>query len=238
MDKNIRFFNDNVEVYSTRKPDSFDICCIEFMKKRGAWHNSTLLDIGGGSGVFSVLVKNNFPSIEVTLVDPCSGLLEKLNDPRIIKMIGNLPDNIDTEISFDYIHIKNVMHHITGSTTGESKRLLKESLLSIKKLMNNGGYLFLHDEFDEGYFFPTLPRALIFYSLRLQNALGIKIPVEEFLPDLSVCFYTRKELIKAIKDCGFEILDIYVVMWSNTKKKKILLIRDWGTILLIAKLNH
>lgn len=136
---------------------------------------------------------------------------------------------------YDYIHIKEVLHHVTGKTVSESNLSLKNSILRVHELLEKNGILLIHEEFYEGYLIQNLQSYVIFYLLKIQNRLKIKLPVKEFILGLDVYFYTRKELKKIIEECGFEILDIKVDYGLTDSKKELLLIKNWGRILIIAK---
>ena len=133
------------------------------------------------------------------------------------------------------IIIKEVFHHIVGPSINESKELLRDSLFAIKEILKNDGFLLIHELFYESYLIPTLSRTLIFYLLALQNKFGIKVPAEEFLMGLSVCFYTRPEFESILNDCGFKIINYHEEYFGNTFKKKFLFLQNWGRMLFISK---
>jgi len=231
------FFDKNSEFYDMRLSETeyYFLNFIqnnEFSKVHG---NNNLLDIGGGSGKFAKLFLENFPNIEVTVLDPSRSLLNRIGNPKIHKIQGKLPHNIPINSKFDYIHIKEVLHHITGPTIHDSKNLIKQSLKNIKNLLNDQGFLLIHELFYDGYLIPELPSYLIFNLLNLQNKLGFNVPIKEFILDLEVFFYTKNELESIINDSGFQIIDSNCVNFSNTLKKKLLFLKNWGRILIIAK---
>lgn len=232
MDSN--FFDKHADVYGNVKPHSYDYYFIDFINKTEK-HGSKLLNIGGGSGTFAQLVKDNCLDIDVTIVDPSKNLLDKINDERIKKIHGSLPDQIFLDSDFDYVHVKEVFHHIVGSSIGETKKLLRESLFTLKDILEKEGFLLIHELFYESYLIPTLSRSSIFYLLLLQNKFGIKIPAKEFLAGLDVCFYSRLEFESILNDCGFKIIESYEEYWGNSFKKRLLFLQNWGRMLFIVK---
>ena len=201
--------------------------------------NGSLLDIGGGSGFFSILSKNCFPELEITIVDPSIELLNMIDQKDVRKIIGKLPDqlNLEKSCNFDFIHMGYVLHHIIGNSIGESRKKAKESLLTIKSIMNKNSYFSLDEIFYESYILPTYSKNLIFYTLRLQNLLQLKIPSREFLLDLSVNFYTRAEIYRLLDECGFNIIDVNEYYWKNTLKTRALMIRNWGITQITSKVK-
>lgn len=186
------YFDENADFYfhSNSILHYYDYYFLNFIKKSSRNNNHNLLDIDGGGGVFAKFVVDECLKIKVTVVDPSRKLLDNIYDYRIEKVVGMLPNKLSTSDKFDYIHVKEVFHHVTGSSIEESKNLLKESLQNIKKLLNNDGYLLVHELFYESPIYPTFSSKLIYYLCKIQNRLGIKIPIKEFLLGLYVYFYT------------------------------------------------
>jgi cyclopropane fatty-acyl-phospholipid synthase-like methyltransferase len=229
---NCNFFDDNIDFYGEVKPTSCDVYFLNFIKKSQK-QNANLLDIGGGSGTFAKLVKDNCSDIEVTVIDPSKKLLGKIDDDRIIKLQGALPTQISLNKNFDYIHVKEVLHHLAGSSVKASKELLKESLLTIKAHLNNNGFILIHELFYESYVIPAFSRNFIFYLLVVQNKLRIKLPVSRFLMDLNVCFYTRSEFQTMLQDCGFRIVEKREEYWKDNWQKRAVLLKHWGRMMFI-----
>lgn len=234
MEDNVDYFIKNASKYITSKPYPLDYDVIDFIE---ANRKHTLLDVGGGSGTFASLVKDNFPDMDVFVIDPAKELLKTIKDNRINKSEGKLPNELglDPNIKFDYIHIKEVLHHIVGYNINNSKILVKKSICNLKDHLNASGILFIHDVFYEGFLFPTFPRDFIFYSLYMQNKINLKIPLSEFILGLNVCFYTRKELQDLITSSGLSIIDYKVNYWGKSLKRSLLSIDHCGEILFIVR---
>jgi len=228
------FFDKNVNRYAAKKARSYDVYFINFIRKQNK-RKISLLDVGGGSGLFARLVREKCPNATITVVDPSKEMLNKINDEDTITICGKLPNQLSLDSKFGYIHVKEVFHHITGSSVCESKKLLKESLFSLKNLMEEDGFLMIHELFYESYIIPRLSRTLIFYLLTLQNKIRVKIPSYEFLINLNACFYTRSEFSSILNDCGFKIIHSREDRWADIFKKRALLLKDWGRMLFIAK---
>jgi len=228
------FFDKNVNVYGKVSPARDDYYFLDFIKTKQN-QSSNLLDIGGGVGTFVKLVVNSCPNINVTVLDPSEKSLNAIDDTRIRKLNGELPNQIPLNLTFDYIHVNTVFHHITGSSIRSSKELVRKSLFVIKEYLNDDGFLLICELFYESYLIPSLSRTLIFYLLALQNKLRIKIPLREFLMDLEVCFYTRSEFRSMLSDCGFKIVDYNEEKWVDNLKKRVLFLKDWGAIQFILE---
>lgn len=228
------FFDAHKDFYGALEAGKYDYFFIDFISNHSKSCN--LLDVGGGGGCFTKLCKENFENTNLCIVDPSTSLLLKQQLKDIKLVVGKLPNEINTNEKFDFIHIKEVLHHVTSSSTKKSKDLFVLSLINLKKNnLNPGGCIFIHELFYESYLFPTFTRTLIFYLLKLQNRLHIKIPIKEFLMGLDVCFYTRDELKHIFNENGFQIVDYYEEKWDNGIQKKMMFLRDWGRMCFILK---
>lgn len=220
------FFDENYEVYENKSPKS-DYDFLDFITMGN--QKATLLDVGGANGYFVSLVHQSCPNISLTVLDPSKVLLDEISNPEINKVVGKLPDDVPITSKFDYIHVRTVFHHITGNTVGKSKELVKKSIISLKNLLNEDGVMLITEIYYEGYLIPKLPSHLIFYLLKLQNKLNIKIPYEDFILGLDVYFYTRDELIEILEECGLKILDI-----KSHERSNVLPLKNFGKVSIVV----
>lgn len=228
------FFDKHHNFYGALKPHNYDYFFINFIDKKN--NGCNLLDVGGGGGCFTKLCHESLEDATLSIVDPSKELLQKQELKGIKAFVGKLPNDINIKQKYNYIHIKEVLHHVTSSSPRKSKDLFVLSLTNLKKNnLNNNGYILIHELFYESYLVPTFTRTMLFYLLKLQNILHIKIPIDEFLMGLDVCFYTRSELKSIFKDNGFEIVDYYEENWENNVQKKLMLLKNWGRMCFVIQ---
>lgn len=230
--KDIRFFDQNFDRYIREEYLADSFFC-DFIVEHDP-EEPSLLDIGGGTGTFAKAVLNSCPCARVTIIEPSSKTLDQIQDPRIETFLGILPDVVLPD-RYRYVALMEVLHHLTGDTIGKSKDLFRKSLLSIRNQLDDESYFFLSELYYEGFICERLPRTLIFYVLKIQNKLGFKIPVSDFLLGLNICFYTRKELQDLLDEAGFKICDTHTEPYLNTIKKHLLLLKNWGRINYICR---
>lgn len=226
------FYLKNADHYIDPIIQDYDYYFINFIKKDSKHKASNLLDIGGATGKIARLVIKECPNIGITILDPSMEMLNVGYDINIKKVVGSLPKDISICQTFNYIHIKDVFHHVTSYSIKQTKTLLKESLVNIKMLLKDDGVLFVHEIYYETPILQSLPSIVIYYLCKLQNKFGIKIPMKEFLLGLEVYFYTRKELRAMLEDCGYEILDLYDI---NSFKKNPLFLKRGRMIFICRK---
>lgn len=208
-DKNEPFFNNNAEYYGCEVPREIDYYFMNFIKNKQYFKKITLLDIGGGGGRFSILCYDNINDIDIYIIDPSPKLLSLKKMSGIHVMQGSLPNNFKIQKKFHYIHIQNVLHHITGSSVSESKELVTESLMKIRDLLDDDGFILIGDLVFESYFYKPFTRTMIFYFLKIQNALNISLPLpyKDFKLGLEVYFYTTNEFKEIIEQSGYKIIE-------------------------------
>lgn len=157
--------SDFFDKHSSRYFESFhfvDEPILKIIKENDGF--SSLLDVGGGAGGFAQAVVDYCPNVKVTVIDPSQELLSYISDKRIMIICGALPD-YKLENKYNYIHIKEVLHHITGNSIKESKDKVIKTLESCYDALETDGYLFLNEDYYEGWI-SYLPRTVIFYLLR------------------------------------------------------------------------
>lgn len=235
MISNETFFNENSDFYSDNDGTKNNFVLDFISSKKNNYKK--FLDIGGGSGFFAIRLKNIYNDMQIFVIDPSQKFLDNIRDKDVIKIKGFLPNhlNIPRSVKFDYILLSEVLHHITSFSIFESKSLVIESLLEVKNSLSDDGYIFVHELFYEGHLSPSFSRTMIFYLLKIQNSLKLKIPSKHFILGLSVCFYTRSELEEIFSICGLSIIQSYKSDWANNYYKKGLFLKNWGRIMYILK---
>jgi 2-polyprenyl-3-methyl-5-hydroxy-6-metoxy-1,4-benzoquinol methylase len=228
------YFDNNAEAYRDKIGFDFDETILDFVRMRKL-EEGMFVDVGGGCGTFCNLVKERYPHMSVTIIDPSSKSLDQPMNHDIKKIKGMLPRELNTDDSYDLIHVKEVLHHVVGSSTGESRELVVDSLQSLRDRLEPYGYLIIHELYYESYLDPKLSRDMIFRALSLQNRLRIRIPQQHFVLDLQVCFYTREELRSLLEEAGLSVVDYKETHWDRTALHRLALIKDLGRMLFICQ---
>ncbi len=232
---NPTFFNENVDIYAAKQIYDYDNIFINVIISQCNKEKRRVVDIGGGSGLFASALISQNPALDISIIDPSEELLRKVAVSGIKKIIGSLPNEIDTSSTYDFVHIKEVLHHIPGSTIAECKHNVADSLKTLNRIMDDEGYLLIHDLYYESLIYPELTRDLIYHLLHVQDKVGIRLPSPELLLGLEVCFFTRSELKQMITDSGFIIEEYHEYPWTWHTKAKLMMIRNWGRMLFVCR---
>jgi hypothetical protein len=228
------FFDKHSSIYVRERLTETELEMIEFIQNSRKGKIS-ILDIGGGSGKFAKEVKNRLPDAEVWILDASQEMLNKINDDRIHQIHGELPHKVPINLKFNFIISTFFLHHLVGETIDESKNKLMDTLRFVNNLLEDGGYFLIDENYFESHFFPTLSRFIIFQLLKIQNRFRIKIPNKAFLEGLIICFYTRTEILKYTGEANFQILNYKNVEYPDDYEKKLLFLKNWGKLFVIAQ---
>lgn len=114
----------------------------------------------------------------------------------------NLP--ISAETKFDLIHLDSVLHHLIGSTRGESISFVNTILKLLADRLTENGVLVVEEMYYLSHVVPHLTSYVIFYGLKLMNFLRLDISKirGEFQLGLEVNFFSRNQLEKLLKQYG------------------------------------
>ncbi len=214
------FFDNNYDVYDQNLGE-YDDLFVNFLQNNIISDLPTLLDVGDGSGGFSKLALETIPRMECTVLDHSITLFNRFNNDHINKIYGKLSYDAEIKEKYDFINIKNVLHHITSQSVKESK-MFKDTLKILYNALNEDGFLLIHEIFYEGYLIHELPSHLIFYLLKLQNSLKVKLPSKHFLFGLNVFFYTS-----ATETSIIDMANMVNEFTSNTEEMFFVPRRDW-----------
>jgi len=230
---NSSFFSKNADFYGAMNANVYDYYFLNFIENTAS--KPHIIDIGGGGGLFAGLCITRIQNSKVMIIDPSPALLSKNLPKGVIPIIGSLPNNISIPDKAEYIHLKEVLHHITDINEAQTKIRMMQSLNKINEILDCGGYLLLHEIYYESFFSQTLTRNIIFYILKLQNFFNLKIPSKKFIKGLDVLFLTRYEIEEMLIKCNFEIVEKKEFEWSLSKKYRYcFLLKKWGRICYIA----
>ncbi|MBO8183256.1 MAG: class I SAM-dependent methyltransferase [Archaeoglobus sp.] len=148
-----------------------------------------------------------------------------------INLIGgdarNLPlkDNV-----FDYVIIKNLLHHLIGSSRRESKNFAKKAINEMIRVTKDGGYIIILEQYNRRKFFANI----IFYLTLFLSSTGLS----RFTKNVIVSFLTPDEVRFIVARNEKAKIDIIVDRLNKFKVpikfKLTFLMSDIGRILLIG----
>lgn len=150
-----------------------------------------ILDVGCGHGVFSRMVAQKYPDLEVLGIDPSDHKIDiaKSKSPYLPNLSYKNLYLKDVHESFDCITIMDVLYLLPNSK--------KIEILSLsKKLLQKNGLLILN-EIDTS-------QGLIFKFLFLEEIIMVKLLKYTFSDNKKLFFLNSKGYTRELKNLGFK----------------------------------
>jgi SAM-dependent methyltransferase len=153
---------------------------IEFIERDFGNDPFSLLDIGGGNGVFVDALLDRFPRSEATLVDNSELLLSK-NAPRARKtLVCESVTNLEARLKgrrFDIIFMNWLLHHLVLGSYRQTRDLQTRTLGEVARLLGPRGRIHILECIYEGVLIPNLPGWMIYQmtSSRLMAPVARKL---------------------------------------------------------------
>ena len=170
------------------------IAIVKLIDEHFGANKFTFLDIGGGNGVFTDRVLEQYPQSEAVLLDNASNLIEiNKKNPRktiIMDSVENIEKYLNT-YSFDIVFINWVLHHLVSNTYKDTRSNIINTLTVIK-LSGKVRYLSIFENMYNGIFFDTLPSKLIYQMTSLQSIKFLTKKMGANTAGIGVSFLSRK----------------------------------------------
>ncbi len=237
MEKRVKEHFTDSDVYNYRNRKGFvhseDQTILNFIKNT-CTSNSQLLEVGGGSGYMLDLIYSETP-IKYFYNCEIVPLVYKTQVNKEINLIGsnalNLPFKNGT---FDYVIIKNVLHHLVGRTRGESKENSRRAIIEITRIIKKNGYIIVLEQYNKYNLFASI----VFYSTLFFSLFGLGFKSFGWGKNVIVSFLTPNEIKTSAMRANIELIVYYAYKSIVPKKLKIsLLMADIGRVLLIGRVR-
>ena len=170
----------------------------------------TLLDLGGGNGLFADQLLARFPKGVVTIIDISSALLSKNNLSSRKELIHGAIENMGEIFAgrrFDYITMNWVLHHLVG----KSHRLCQENqlntLIRCKALLRPNGKLIIAEHMFDGYLESNIPSHIIYTITRMKRGWFVGLASRFFnTAGVGVCFQSQRAWRHMFAEAGFDVV--------------------------------
>ena len=182
----------------------------ELNRKIDTSNTFTLLDVGGGIGLFADKLLELYPKIEITIIDNSEYLLSlnKTDNRKILvnASVTNIPDFLKNK-RFDIITINWVLHHLIGETRKASLEIITRTLLELKNHLNTNGNISVIENLYSGIVIDSFPSRFIYLLTSIKNPVlsGFIRKAGFNTAGTGVCFMSEKILRNIIKDAGLKI---------------------------------
>lgn len=165
----------------------------------------SILDIGGGNGVYADRLIRTYSNATVTLVEPDRFLLNKNQfHPRKRIVAKTFQESRLVEQSYDVIQFNWVLHHFVSDNYKATRKLQLESLAEAKKYLKPGGTIIILENFYDGRWLDDAPGRII-YQLTASNLLESMISkAGANTAGVGVSFHSEKAWLKMLDTLHFK----------------------------------
>lgn len=197
----------------------------------------SILEFGGGNGALLYELKKKLSSKSVTVVN--AELVEDYVAYQVHKsiqfVVANILESQFKNNSFDFVIIRNVMHHLVGKSISETRQNLMLALSEMTRIVKEDGLVLIEEQTNQS----TLANNIIFWASFFATKLKINIPRLQITPHTIVGYMTETLLKKYVA-----INKAVTIISSNYQKwnqpwwlKYPLLLFNNGSSLIVIKKN-
>ena len=226
------FAGSEVYSYSTRKgfvhPE--DPIILNFIKNT-CMANSKVLEVGGGSGYMLDLIASE---MGIKHLYNCEIVPEvyKRQANRDINLIGSNALNLPFKYgNFDFVIIKNLLHHLVGKTRRESKAYARHAIEELTRVTKDGGFIIILEQYNKHKLFASI----VFYITLFSSLFNISFKSFGWDKHIIISLLTPDEIKTLVPNSiVIERLEINRAE-VPTRFKLTLLMSHIGRVLLIGK---
>jgi len=237
--KVINHFTEASENYALRKGivhPEHDPIIVDFIHSTCSV-GSKILEVGGGSGYFLDLVAQNTPVRALYNCELVPEIYSKQVNGDICLIGGTVLKLPFKDSSFDYVVIKNLLHHLVGRTRRESKENCRKAIDELCRVVKNAGYVIVLEQYNRYDIFASI----IFYITLFLSIIGAGFKPLGLRKNVIVSFFTPDGIITLLQDekrVRVEVILSRINRLSVPASSKLtLLMSDIGRMLLIGKVH-
>jgi SAM-dependent methyltransferase len=170
----------------------------------------TVLDLGGGNGVFVDSLLARFSLGSATILDTSLLLLEK-NCPSDRKELihGSIEHMSDIlrGRTFDCITVNWVFHHLVGNGYRACQENCLKTLIQCRELLKPNGMLIVAENMFDGYLGTNVPSHLIYGITALRRPWFVRLTKRFFnTAGVGVCFQSQQAWQQIFAQAGFDVV--------------------------------
>jgi ubiquinone/menaquinone biosynthesis C-methylase UbiE len=147
-------------------------------------HNETIIDVGGGTGLIAKVLRKKTPGSDIVVIDLSRGMLQKVNDPTLSLIQGDVTAFPLKDETFTLAILINTMHHIPVSKQ-------QIALREVCRILKRQGRIFIID-----IWFPNTFLSNLFVKME-KLLVG---NTHHLIPDV---------MKQMVQDAGFQNVDVF-----------------------------
>lgn len=167
----------------------------------------TLLDVGGGNGLFADRVLAEFPNSIATVLDNSESLLSRnaRNSRKAIicESVENL-ESVGSSRKFDVVCFHWLLHHLVSESHRTTSNNQLEALKRAGAMLTPHGRISVFENMYQGYLFQGLPGLLIYQFTSAKSLAPVVRAMGANTAGVGVCFRSSKDWLRMIASAGLE----------------------------------
>lgn len=181
----------------------------------------SILDCGGGNGLFLDMLLDIFPEAQGTLIDAAPFMLER-NTPHPRKRLihGNLETfsvQFDADQKFDLIFFSDILHHCIVSTYRESREMQMSIVQSAVRLLAPNGRIVVCERILDSRWNNDFSARLVYRLTRCKTLAALVRLFGANTAGVGVCFFSSEQFETLCRRSGLEIAD---GLWIDEKDRQ------------------
>lgn len=229
-------------LHSEGIPKRMSACLADLPNKIGK-PVETILDCGGGNGMYLDMLLEIFSEAQGTLVDSAPFMLDQnVSHPRKRLLLQNLDDMdsiINTGQKFDLICFSDVLHHCIVPTYRGTRDLQTKILKNAAKLLAPGGLVLVSERIMDSCLMDEYSVRLTYALTRSRILAGITRWFGANTAGVGVCFASNNRFKKLCDDSGLALIEeINIDSTSNWSLKSQMSALIWFIALGARSLRH
>ena len=218
------------EEYRTRKDivhAEEDPIMIDFIRNHASSEDKILEVGGGGSGAFLDLVLENTNIKEVYNMELVYEAYKKQVNEGICLMGGNALHIPFKDCSFEWVVIKNLLHHLVGGTRRESKMFARRAVEELIRVTKDDGYIIILEQYNKHKLFASI----VFYLTLFFSVFSISFKSFGWGKNVIMSFLTPDEIRNLLTGAG----DVEIVL---NRENRVDVSRKWKYTLLMSNIGR
>lgn len=166
----------------------------------------SFVDLGGGNGLFTDRLLNEFPKSRATLIDNSKYLIAiNQKHPRKTIICDSIENTHKYVKNADLIFYNWLLHHLVSDAYITTRKNIDRTLFTAKTLLSNRGRISIFENMYDGIYFDKLPSRLIFNlsSSKLLAPFIRKLGANT--AGCGVCFLSQLEWVDTITKVGLSV---------------------------------
>jgi len=211
---------------------------VAFLRQHFGGRPVTLLDAGGGNGVFCDAILELFPNWQATIVDVSDLLLgQNSPDPRKRLIKGSIfeIDHLFAGEKFDVISLNWILHHLVGNNYAASLENIRHALRLARGFLAPNGMICIGENRYQGVGGTNLPARLIYGLTSVETpSIARLVARHANTAGVGVCFQSEAAWLRLFSDVGLKEMYPRFV----NRPFAITGLKKWGLLLKTAGKVH